>query len=77
MDDIYEYFSQYMGCYVSDLRMSRHWKVDRGFILGIPESRFTLTQWNDFVSYACSKQVSFSSIEEAKSYLAAKKKRKP
>ena len=67
--DIYEYFAELFGCYVSDLRMNHQADWDAKLVCAVPEEQFSIKEWNDFVSYVCGERLEFHHIEQVKECL--------
>ena len=47
--DIYEYFAEKLGCFVSDLRMGSHVDWEPEWILSVPDTLFSPEEWQDFI----------------------------
>ncbi|MDD2955190.1 MAG: hypothetical protein PHD67_02615 [Oscillospiraceae bacterium] len=71
--DIYQYFAQKLHCQESDLRLKPGLIWSRGLVEAVPESLFSLNQWNEFLSYLSVGLLSASSVREAKEALVGLK----
>ena len=71
--DIYEYFAEKLGCFVSDLRMGSHVDWEPEWILSVPDTLFSPEEWQDFIRYACNAAPLVSSAGEGKADLISRK----
>ncbi|MEG0163764.1 hypothetical protein [Anaerorhabdus sp.] len=65
-----DYLAKECDCqYVSDLKFSSKLKVELRKLLDDEKKEFSLTNWNDLISYLESSEQNFTSIEKAKEYV--------
>ncbi len=69
MDELVEYLAQKTGCmYISDLPRCHYSRIVR-MVEKIPDSRFSVSEWNRTVSYIYHKKVCFDSVKEAVNFI--------
>lgn len=71
--NLFTVFAEHLDCQESDLRLIEQLPWDTAFIRSISEERYSVREWNDFLSYIFDRPMQFDRVPEAKEFLIAHK----